>query len=253
LHFTDELEKTDHLNDPFIKESTDEGHIEARELFCKTQSYVLQYKLCLFTNYRPGFSSDDAALIHRIVLITFEFMYKDAHELDVGNSRHKLMDTTLKPYFDSDEGAADTLDFCVECATMFYAKKREAPTSKALSPIPEVFSAAAREYMGENDKFQLFIDQKCTVGANYSITKDDFVDRFANFLYASGYDASLAGEGLNRAMRMKGFSSTPSDGRKNWMIQRLNNRGRMSGFFGIRLLTEEELKAVSMEVGASGA
>ncbi|GAQ93229.1 hypothetical protein KFL_013760010 [Klebsormidium nitens] len=251
--FTDELEKTDHLNDPFIKESTDGGHIEARELFCKTQSYVSQYKLCLFTNYRPGFPSDDAALIRRMVLITFEFTYKDAHELDIGNSKHKLMDTTLKPYFDSDEGAADTLDFCVEGATMFYAKKREAPTSKALSSIPEVFSAAAREYMNENDKLQMFIDQECTVGANYSIAKDDFVDRFANFLYARGYDASLAGEGLNRAMRMKGFSSTPSDGRKNRMIQRLNNRGRMSCFFGIRLLTEDELKAVSTEVGASEA
>jgi P4 family phage/plasmid primase-like protien len=167
--FTDELEKTDHLNDPLIKESTNGGHIEARELFCKTQSYVPQYKLCLFTNYRPGFPFDDAALIRRMVLITFEFAYKDAHELDIGNSKHKLMDTILKPYFDAVEGAADTLDFCVEGATMFYAKKREAPTSKALSPIPEVFSAAAREYMNENDKLQMFIDQECTVGANYSI------------------------------------------------------------------------------------
>jgi phage/plasmid-associated DNA primase len=251
--FTDELEKTDHLNDPFIKESADGGHIKARELLCKTQSYVPQYKLCLFTNCRPGFPSDDAALIRTMVLITFEFTYKDAHELDIGNSKHKLMDTHFKPCFDLDEGAADSLDFCVEGATMFYAKKREAPTSKALSPIPEVFSAAARKYMNENDKLQMFIDQECTVGAKYSIAKDDFVDRFANFLYAGGYDASLAGEGLNRAMRMKGFSSTPLDGRKNRMIQRLNNSGRTSGFFGIRLLTEDKLKPIPTEVGASGA
>jgi P4 family phage/plasmid primase-like protien len=125
--YLDESEKNDQFNDSFIKEGTDGARVSARELFCKTQTYVPQYKLCLFTNYRPGFPSDDAALIRRMVLIMFENTYKSADELDKNNERHRLMDTTLKPYMDSDQGAADVLDFVLKerpCITPRREKRR---------------------------------------------------------------------------------------------------------------------------------
>jgi phage/plasmid-associated DNA primase len=213
----------------------------------RESSFARRRAMCRNTNsaclnYRPGFPSDDATLIRRMVLITFEFTYKDAHEIDIGNSKHKLMDTTLKPYFDSDEGAVDTLDFCVEGATMFYAKKREAPTSKTLSPIPEVFSAAARKYAEENDKLQMFIDELCITGVSFAVTKADFVEHFTTFLCAVGYDTSLAGDGLGRVMGIKGFPLKPLDGKKNKQIKMLHSKVRKGGFFGLRLKTGKEMQ-----------
>ncbi|GAQ93550.1 hypothetical protein KFL_016410010, partial [Klebsormidium nitens] len=238
----DESEKDNHLNDSFIKEASGGGGINARELFCRTQEYVPRFKLCLLTNFRPRFPSDDVALIRRIVLIMFNYIFKAPDEFDASNKYHKPIDLTLKPYFESEEGAADVLDFCVEGATMYYAKKRESPTSKVLSPIPEAFSAAAREYAEENDKLQMFIDESCITGVSFAVTKADFVEHFTAFLYAGGYDTSLAGDGLGRAMAIKGFSKTPLDGKKNKMIKMLNGNGRKGGFFGLRLKTEEEMQ-----------
>lgn len=238
----EESEKDDHLNDSFLKEASSGKPINARELFCKTQEYIPRYKLCLFTNYRPHFPSDDVALLRRIVLMMFDFVFKLRDELDANNSRHKLMDLTLKPYFESSEGAADVLNFCVEGATRYYARKEQAPESRVLSPIPDAFRAAAQEYAAENDVLQCFIEEECKMGVSFSVTKADFVDRYQCFLYAGGHDSSLAGDGLARAMNVKGFASRPLDGKKNRMIRMLDGSGRKSGFFGIRLKTPGEMQ-----------
>ncbi|GAQ83541.1 hypothetical protein KFL_001520110 [Klebsormidium nitens] len=239
----EESEKDDHLNGAFLKEAASGNPIEARELFCKPQEYIPRYKLCLFTNYRPHFPSDDAALLRRIVLIMFDFIYKAPDELDVNNKRHKPMDLTLKSYFESAEGAADVLDFCVEGATMYYARKEQSPESKILSPIPHAFRAAAQEYAAENDHLQCFIDESCVKGDSFGVTKVDFVNKFLEFLYAGGHDTSVAGDGLARAMNVKGYTSTSKDGKKNRMIRMLDSRERKTGFFGIRLKTPEEMEA----------
>ncbi len=82
-------------------------------------------------------------------------------------------------------------------------------------------------------------------GISFSVTKVDFVDRFFEFLCAGGHDTSLAGDGLARAMNVKGFTSTPKDNKKNRMIRMLNGQGRKSGFFGVRLKTEKEMREES--------
>jgi hypothetical protein len=125
---------------------------------------------------------------------------------------------------------------------MFYAKKREAPTSKALSPIPEVFSAAACKYAEENDKLQMFIDESCITGVSFAVTKADFVEHFTTFLCAGGYDTSLTGDGLEKAMGIKGFPQKPLDRKKNKHIKMLHSKVRKGGFFGLRLNTDKEMQ-----------
>ncbi|GAQ91661.1 hypothetical protein KFL_008280020 [Klebsormidium nitens] len=238
----DESDGVEELHASFLKEASTGGRINARELFCKAQSYVPQYKLFLFTNYRPHFPSDDTALIRRMVLMMFNYTFKTPDKLDANNEWHKPIDVSLKPYFESDEGAADTLDFCVRGAIMYYAEKELAPSSKVLSPIPKAFMAAVDEYAEENDKLQAFIDEACTTkGANLSVAKSDFVEAFTTFLYAGGHDVTLAGDGLARAMCLKGFSQKPPGGGNNPMIRTLDGKKRGRGFFGIRLKTDEEL------------
>jgi phage/plasmid-associated DNA primase len=244
----DESEGVEELHASFVKEASGGGELDARKLYCKSQSYVPQFKLCLFTNFRPHFPSDDSALIRRIVLIIYNYTFKNPDELDATNKWHKPIDLSLKPYFESDAGAADTLDFCVQGAIMYYAKKALALASKVLSPVPREFSAVAKEYAEENDKLQVFIDEACmTEGADLSVAKSDFVEAFTNFLYTGGHDVNLAGDGLARAMCLKGFSQKPPDGRNNPMIRTLDAKKRGKGFFGIRLKTEKELKQTDEE------
>ena len=49
---------------------------------------------------------------------------------------------------------------------------------------------------------------------------------------------ALAGDGLTRAMRLKGF---PQERGKAILIRTIDGKKRLRGFFGIRLKTEEEL------------
>lgn len=226
---SDKSEGVEELHASFLKEASGEGELDARELFCKPQSYVPQFKLCPFTNYRPHFPSNDSALIRRLVLIMFNYTFKTPDELDADNPWHKPIDLSLKPYFELNDGAADTLDFCVRGATMYYAKKALAPTSKVLSPVPTEFSAAAKEYAGENDKVQVFLDEACIEGKDESVAKVDFVEAFTNFLYASGGDVRLAGNGLARAMRLKGY---PQERGKAILIKTIDGKKRARGFFG---------------------
>jgi phage/plasmid-associated DNA primase len=231
----------------FLKEATGGGPLQARKLFCKSQSYVPQYKLVLFTNYRPHFPSDDSALLRRLVLMMFNYTFKTPDELDPKNKWHKPIDVSIKEYFESDEGAADTLDFCVQGAIIYYAKKAFAPAAKVLSPIPDEFKAAAKEYAEENDKLQVFIDEACKIGepsGDFSVAKSDFVDAFRIFLCAGGHDTSLADDtSLTRAMCLKGFlQKRPGEGNAPLIIT-LDKKKRGRGFFGIRLKTEAELQA----------
>ncbi|GAQ93269.1 hypothetical protein KFL_014030030 [Klebsormidium nitens] len=211
----------------------------------KLHSYVPQYKLCLFTNYMPHFPGDDTALLRRMVLISFNYVFKSPDELDKTNKWHKPIDVGLKYYSESDEGAADTLEFCVQGAMMYYARKRLAPTSKVLSPVSEAFSAAAKEYAGENDKLQAFIDDHCVTEGepDLKVAKADFVEAFKNFLFAGGHDVGLAGDGLTRALRVKGFLQTRPGGGNAPMISTLDKKSQGRGYFGIRLKTEGELNA----------
>jgi P4 family phage/plasmid primase-like protien len=106
-----ESEGVEELRASFLKEATGGGPLQARELFCKSQSYVPQYKLVLFTNYRPHFPSEDSALLRRLVLMMFNYTFKTPDELDSKNKWHKPIDVSIKEYFESDEGAADTWTF----------------------------------------------------------------------------------------------------------------------------------------------
>ena len=119
--------------------------------------------------------------------------------------------------------------------------------SSALSPVPQEFSAAAKEYAEENDKLQVFIDEACFKEEKASVANVDFVDAFTNFLYSGGHDVSLAGDGLARAMRLKGF---PQERGKAIMIRTIDGKKRTRGFFGIRLNTEEELQKTDEEGNA---
>ncbi|GAQ87644.1 hypothetical protein KFL_003670050 [Klebsormidium nitens] len=152
LVIMDESEQEEHLNCGSLKELTGGGGINARQLFCKTENYVPRFKLCMLTNYRPLFPANDEGMIRRLLLMMFNKLFRSEDQIDANNPLHRLIDTNLKNYMESDEGAADTLDFCVEGAMMYYARKAANPSAPALKPIPQIFSAAITKYTTENDQ-----------------------------------------------------------------------------------------------------
>jgi hypothetical protein len=97
------------------------------------------------------------------------------------------------------------------------------------------------------------IDEKCVIEEeSLKVMKADFVEAFASFLYAGGHDVTLAqGDGLARAMRLKGFLQEPPGGGRGLMIRSLDRKSRGRGFFGVRLKTEEEMKAGEVKIQLS--
>jgi hypothetical protein len=100
----------------------------------------------------------------------FDKLFRSEDQIDKNNPMHRPIDTGLKAYMESDEGAADTLDFCVQGAKMYYACKAASPGVPALAPIPKLFSAAVEGYMTENDQLKAFITDCCVVGKQHKVT-----------------------------------------------------------------------------------
>jgi phage/plasmid-associated DNA primase len=253
LVLCDESDEVEHLNCGTVKELSGGGGINARELFCKTKNYTPHFKLCLLTNYRPIFPADDLGLIRRLLLIMFDKLLRSEDQIDEYNPMHKPIDTSLKAYMESDEGAADTLDFCVEGAKMYYARKAASPEVPALAPIPKLFSAAVEGYMAGNDQLKAFITDCCMVGKQHKVTKREFASAYANFLREGSHDTAMAGDGiLLRAMLMKNILQKPSTGSRRMIRMTDGSKRRAGGFFGIRLKTDAELSIDDGEPSASG-
>jgi putative DNA primase/helicase len=252
LVLCDESNEVEHLNCGSVKELSGGGGINARELFCKTENYTPHFKLFLLTNYRPIFPADDLGLIRRLLLIMFDKIFRSEDQIDKYNPMHRPIDTGLKAYMESDEGAVDTLDFCVQGAKMYYACKAASPGVPALAPIPKLFSAAVEGYMTENDQLKAFITDCCVVGEQHKVTKVEFASAYANFLREGSHDTAMAGDGiLLRAMLMKNILQKPFKGNGRMILMTDGSKRRAGGFFGIRLKTDEELGMDEEEPGGS--
>jgi phage/plasmid-associated DNA primase len=252
LVLCDESDEVEHLNCGSVKELSGGGGINARELFCKTENYTLHFNLCLLINYRPIFPADDLGLIRRLLLIMFDKLFRSEDRIDESNPMQRPIDTGLKTYMESNKGAADTLDFCVKGAKMYYERKAASPVAPALAPILKLFSIAVEGYMTENDQLKAFITDCCVVGKQHKVTKVEFASAYANSLREGSHNTAMAGDGiLLWAMLMKNILQKPfaGSGRMIRMIDGSNRRA--GGFFGIRLKTDAELKIDDGEPGAS--
>jgi hypothetical protein len=183
----------------------------------------------------------------------FDKLFRSKDQIDKYNPMHRPIDTDLKAYMESDEGAADTLDFCVEGAKMYYACKAASPGVPALAPIPKLFSAAVEGYMAENDQLKAFITDCCVVGKQHKVTKVEFASGYTNFLREGSHDTAMAGDAiLIRAMLMKNILQKPFTGSGRMIRMTDGSNRRAGGFFGIRLKNDAELRIDDGELGVSG-
>jgi putative DNA primase/helicase len=220
LAICDESEEKQQINGASIKEMSGGGSVTARELFSKPETFVPTHKAVLLTNHKPDISDADEGLLRRMCLVPFVNCYKPASEIDPNNPYHKLQDSALKEFLESEEGARQTLVWCVKGAMEWYRRRDLNPTSKVLQPLPKTLAAAFNDYKLESDNLQQFINEYCEVGPDFSVGSTDFLNQYVTEM---GVDIKPRTLGID--MHKRGFQPTevPIDGR------------RRRGFKGIKL------------------
>lgn len=220
LAICDKSEESQQINGALIKEMTGGGAITARDLFSKPETFVPTHTSVLLTNHKPDIADADEGLLRRLCLVPFVNSYKPPGELDPNNPLHKLQDSALKDFLESEEGARQTLVWCVRGAMEWYRRRELNPTAKVLQPLPRTLAAALNDYKLEADQLQQFINDCCETGEDYSVGSTDFLSQ-----YVSEMGANIKPRTLGIAMHKKGFRPTEVtiEGR------------RRRGFKGIRL------------------
>lgn len=220
LAISDESEERQQINGACIKEMSGGGTVTARELFSKPETFVPTHKAVLITNHKPDISEADEGLLRRLCLIPFVNTYKVAAEIDPNNPFHKLQDPTLKEFLESEEGARQTLVWCVNGAIEWYRRRELNPTAKVLQPLPKTLATAFNDYRLEADSLQQFINEFCEIGPDFSVASAEFLTN-----YVTQMSAEIKPRALGMAMHKKNFRpmEVTVDGR------------RRRGFKGLRL------------------
>jgi P4 family phage/plasmid primase-like protien len=200
LAMSDESEEKQQINGACIKEMSGGGMVTARELFQKPETFVPTHKSVLITNHKPDISEADEGLLRRLCLIPFVNTYKVAAEIDPNNPFHKLQDPTLKEFLESEEGARQTLVWCVNGAIEWYHRRELNPTAKVLQPLPKSLATAFNDYKLESDSLQQFINEYCETGPDCSVASADFLAH-----YVTQMSADIKPRALGMAMHKKNF------------------------------------------------
>lgn len=220
LAVSDESEEKQQINGSSIKEMSGGGAVTARELFSKPETFVPTHKAVLVTNHKPDIADADQGLLRRLCLVPFVNCYKVASEIDPKNPFHKLQDSALKEFLESEEGARQTLVWCVKGAMEWYRRRELNPTAKVLQPLPKTLAAAFNDYKLESDNLQQFINDCCEVGPDFSVPSADFLSQ-----YVTEMGVDIKPRTLGMDMHKRGFhpAEVTIDGR------------RRRGFKGIKL------------------
>jgi P4 family phage/plasmid primase-like protien len=70
--------------------------VTGRANYGEQETFEPTHKCLIHTNYLPTFTSITPALFRRIIVIMFNFQFKEAHEFDANNPHHKVRDESLK-------------------------------------------------------------------------------------------------------------------------------------------------------------
>ena len=133
--YTGEFNKNTLLNEAFIKSITDGGKISCRPLYGASVEYQPTYTLWFSTNNAPELTGFDEGIQRRFVMIPFE------HRVEVP-------DKTLPEVFCAE--ASGILNWLAEGYQLYTAEGLDKPESIA---------SATKEYIAEQDVFQMFVDE----------------------------------------------------------------------------------------------
>ncbi|MCE8429074.1 MAG: bifunctional DNA primase/polymerase [Candidatus Methanoperedens sp.] len=136
-----EPEKGTHLNESRVKDLTGRDPIKARRLYQEAFEFLPEFKLWLYTNFKPIIRGQDRGIWRRIKLIPFEVCIPDEQQ-------DKNLDIKLQAE------AAGILNWCLEGCLKW---------QKDGLKVPDEILEATAEYKDEMDVFGEFFKDCCVL------------------------------------------------------------------------------------------
>lgn len=174
MAISSEIEESAHWAESRIKSMTGDETLTARFMRQDFFTFKISHKHVIAGNFKPRLKGDDFAMVRRMVLIPFEQTFEGARR-----------DNNLPEKLKAEYGGI--LAWFVEGA------RKWAETGLA---IPAAVTEASKAYMAEHNDLDLWANECCVQGKQYSSSVGDLYASFALWKVASG----------ERAPSVKSFS-----------------------------------------------
>jgi putative DNA primase/helicase len=191
------------LNESQVKSLTGRDRIPARFLHKEWFEFIPEFKLVLYTNYKPRIDGSDGAVWDRVKLIPFNVSFADCED--------KELDAKLEAELEG------ILAWAVEGCLEWH--------EDGLGTCDAV-ERATEGYRRENDIFGAFLRECCELGDEYSVLKTDLRDACEMYFREEGEEPPSA-VAVGHALGAIGIGERKSGGRKHYR--------------GVRLLSSEGL------------
>lgn len=182
LVVTSEVQENSRFNAQRVKALTGGDEISCRFLYKSRFTYRPKFKVFMAVNHKPTVRDDSEGFWRRVRLIPFTQSFMGA------NADNRLEEKLLS------ESEA-ILTWCVE-ASMDYLKSG--------LTMPQSVMVATQAYRNENDILGLFLDEKCTQGANVQCKSKTLYEAYSAFAEENGLHA-LSNVKFSQAMEKRGI------------------------------------------------
>jgi len=176
----EETEPKDALNIEMLKMLAGENKITARRLHKDEETFTPTVLPILLCNHKPAIDIEDPALTRRIVVIPFHNIYTSptdsARPFDAHNPRHRPRDPELRAKLLTAFAQEQLLTWLVQGAVNWYRE--------GLGARPQGVEEAWNLYKGENDRLQIFIDERCEQPSAALQNEKEFYVNAGEFLKA---------------------------------------------------------------------
>jgi putative DNA primase/helicase len=183
-----EIPENRKLNESLVKELTGGDAISARYLFSNPFTFEPSHKLWLFGNYKPRITGSDEGIWRRIRIIPFS--------VTIPRELRRPMHQVLASF---EAELPGILVWAVEGSRWWYANSLESGSA---------VRNATSEYRSDQDIVKQFLDERCLIGVEFTVQKDDLYQAWHTWCETSGEtDASRRSKKwLTHKMTGQGFS-----------------------------------------------
>jgi putative DNA primase/helicase len=186
------------LAESFVKAVTGGDRISARFLYTEFFDFEPVFKLWLGTNHKPIIKGGDEGIWRRVRLVQFEERFEGEH-----------CDPNLRTKLDAELPGilAWSVRGCVEWQ------------KRGLKPPASVTGATAA-YRSEMDTFTGFIDERCDVNGDASVSAGDLYRSYRAWAEGNG-EKALSVRWLSMRLSERGFTSKRTTRQRLWMGLRI--------------------------------
>jgi putative DNA primase/helicase len=209
LAFVDESEMGSKLNESTVKSVTGGGAITCRPLFGQMVTFEPTFQLFLLTNHKPDINVNPS-IERRLVLIPFLAEFKDKHNMDITNKKHKLKNNKIEK--ELKEKLDELLVWLVKGSVEYF--------NNGLGQVPDTAKKAMDMYLDDNDDIKSLINDNCVKDVNGFVYHKDLYQEYIS-TYGNISQRMFTGLMLEKGYQLK---------------RKMNGRG----FIGLRLLDDND-------------